>query len=304
MVLPASTPTTKELILDVARARFADHGYAGTSLNDIADEVGIRRPSLLHHFPSKDALYRAVLLDAVRRLDRARRAGDRRAHAKAGRRSSGCCAPRSRSSRSIPTSCASCAGKRSKAVRSCEGELTVLLRPLFDRGADFLEREMDAGRLRRYDARQLLLTGYGAVLSYLSDAPLMTACSTSTRCRPRRSPTGASTSSTCCAPPSRSAVSENSTVRPSTPERSVVGLPPLAGRDAWASVSVPVVITSPAAGAENCGWAATVRARKPSASAGLPRTLSPLPRSTTVPPRQREIERHRACPRRTHDSRR
>jgi hypothetical protein len=52
-------------------------------------------------------------------------------------------------------------------------ELALVLRPMFERGAAFLEREMDAGRLRRYDARQLLLTGYGAVLSYLSDAPLI-----------------------------------------------------------------------------------------------------------------------------------
>jgi TetR/AcrR family transcriptional regulator len=32
---------------------------------------------------------------------------------------------------------------------------------------------MAAGRIRRSDARRLVITGYGAVLSYLSDAPLV-----------------------------------------------------------------------------------------------------------------------------------
>ncbi|MEN8184591.1 MAG: TetR/AcrR family transcriptional regulator, partial [Myxococcota bacterium] len=52
---------TAARILDAAEALFAEQGYAGTSLRDVADRVGLRIPSLYNHFPSKDALYTAVL---------------------------------------------------------------------------------------------------------------------------------------------------------------------------------------------------------------------------------------------------
>lgn len=52
---------TAERILDAAEALFAEHGYAGTTLRDVATRVELRIPSLYNHFSSKDALYAAVL---------------------------------------------------------------------------------------------------------------------------------------------------------------------------------------------------------------------------------------------------
>jgi len=51
----------KEEILDVATSLFAERGYEGTSMNDVAGRVGMRKASLFYHFTTKDALYEAVL---------------------------------------------------------------------------------------------------------------------------------------------------------------------------------------------------------------------------------------------------
>ena len=48
-------------ILQHATRLFAARGFVGASLRDIAKAVGIRKPSLLYHFPSKDDLRKSVL---------------------------------------------------------------------------------------------------------------------------------------------------------------------------------------------------------------------------------------------------
>jgi TetR/AcrR family transcriptional regulator len=163
---------TREAILAVAGHRFAESGYAGTRLAEIADEVGIRTPSLFHHFPSKLELYRAVLLDAfddwfelVAQTTVVTEPGWPQVE-------------------HVLRSAFRFFEEHPDFVRlarweAMDGgpvlaeELAALLRPMFERAVGFLERDMREGRIRQCDARRLMITGYGAVLSYLSDAPLV-----------------------------------------------------------------------------------------------------------------------------------
>jgi AcrR family transcriptional regulator len=51
---------TRTLLLEVARKNFTEHGYAGTSIDDVIQQAGVARGALYHHFPGKEALFRAV----------------------------------------------------------------------------------------------------------------------------------------------------------------------------------------------------------------------------------------------------
>lgn len=52
---------TRQLLLEEATRQFADTGFNGTSLASIAAGCGLGNAGVLHHFPSKERLYKAVL---------------------------------------------------------------------------------------------------------------------------------------------------------------------------------------------------------------------------------------------------
>ena len=53
--------STKDRILDEALALFAENGYDGTGVEQIAEKVGIKAPSLYKHFKGKEDIMTALI---------------------------------------------------------------------------------------------------------------------------------------------------------------------------------------------------------------------------------------------------
>ena len=100
---------TRRRILEAAEELFARYGYSDTSLDVIAEQVGMHPPGIFYYFPDKWALYEAVVDDAMGELDRITTAS---------LASAGCGTCSARSSRTrTRTTCTTCRA-RSPAPRS------------------------------------------------------------------------------------------------------------------------------------------------------------------------------------------
>ena len=54
----------REKIIKAARVLFSAQGYAGTSTDEVAAAVPISKRTLYNHFPSKEALFRSVIMQS------------------------------------------------------------------------------------------------------------------------------------------------------------------------------------------------------------------------------------------------
>lgn len=66
------TPTpadTRQRILDIATGLFREQGYAGTSIRDIADGLGMTKAALYYHFTCKDDVLDALVAPTVAAIE-------------------------------------------------------------------------------------------------------------------------------------------------------------------------------------------------------------------------------------------
>ena len=166
MAASAETPT-RERILGVALAAYGTEGFAATSLDALADQLGVRKQTILYYYPSKQALFDAVVDDAAADLVRVL---DEEA---------------SRGLNGIAQVEAIVRHVFRLAVRRPEllglvrevtrpGSVTAErladhVAPSFERAREFLQREMDAGRLRSSDPVMLLLSLYSTVIGVATE---------------------------------------------------------------------------------------------------------------------------------------
>lgn len=164
---------TSDRVLAAALVSFGGRGYDATSLDALARELGIRKQSILYHFPSKEQLLDSVVDAAVSELsvaleeavDGADEGWDRveavvrRVFRLATRR----------------PELLGLLREVSRIGPPSLTQATEALEPLIKRAVEWLELEMAAGRVRKSDPRLLVMSVYSTVTGVATEAEVLRA---------------------------------------------------------------------------------------------------------------------------------
>lgn len=168
-----SGAATADRILDAALVSFGSRGYEATSLDALAEGLGLRKQSILYWFPSKDELLAALIDRSARELAAALEAslagaGDGWWRVEAVVRSVFRLAARRPELLGLVRE----VGRLGPPAAT---RLTAALDPLVARASSFLEAEMDSGAMRRHEPRLLLLALYSTVIGMITEVEVLRA---------------------------------------------------------------------------------------------------------------------------------
>jgi TetR/AcrR family transcriptional regulator len=166
--------------VDAALRAFGTRGYDATSLDAIAADLGIRKQTILYYFPSKELLLEAVVDEAGAELSGVLEAA---VSPNEGARLPGWGGPGWGQVEAIVRSVFRLAGRRPELLGLLRevsrlgpvpaGRMIGVLEPFIDRATGFLADEMDSGRVRRQDARLLLLSTYSTVIGVATEVEVL-----------------------------------------------------------------------------------------------------------------------------------
>lgn len=158
----------KDRVIAAARVAFADRGFHATRLQDVAERAGLRHPTLLYHFGSKEGLYAAVIEDAF-----ARWAAETEAAISTGLQGFDQVAALVEAAYRFFAEHQELARILRHETLAGGGRLEAvmveLIRPFFEQAVAFLRAEVAAGRLREHDPVELMQLCYASVTTYVSE---------------------------------------------------------------------------------------------------------------------------------------
>jgi AcrR family transcriptional regulator len=169
----SARPSTRSRVESVALVSFGTRGYDATSLDALAHELGVTKQTILYYHPSKEALLEAVIANGAVELattleEAVRGAGPGFARIEAIVRAVFRLALRRPELLGLLR-------EMTRLGPPYATRLVTELEPLVAPAVAWLEAEMAAGRLRRLDARLLLVSVYSTIIGTATEVEVLRA---------------------------------------------------------------------------------------------------------------------------------